>query len=396
MNVLVRLRHLVVAAGLAFVATVAMHVSPVPAADAATTVPAFDHIVTIMMENHSYNEIVGSSQAPYINSLAAQYGLATNYFGVAHPSLPNYLALTGGSTFGITTDCTTCFVNAPDIAVDRVEASGRTWKAYMESMPSPCFVGDSSPYAQKHDPFMYYDDIRLNSGECNKVVPYTALATDLASTSTTANYVWITPNLCNDMHDCSIGTGDAWLQSNVPTILNSPAFTTQNSLLVITFDEDDGTQGNQVATLVIAKSVAAGFRSAVRYDHYSLLKTIEASWGLAPLTTNDANEPAMTDFFGGTGAALPGAPTNVTAAAGRRSATVQWTPPTSDGGCAITAYTATSSPGGKTATVSGTATTATVTGLTNGVTYTFTVTATNCVGTGPSSVPSNPVTPTQR
>src|SRR5262249_46476611 len=142
-----------------------------PSAAATGSVPAFDHIFTIMMENHSYSEIIGNSSAPYINSLASQYGLASNYFAVAHPSLPNYLASTGASTFGITSDCTTCFVNAPNIAVDRVEASGRTWKGYMESMPSPCFVGDASPYAQKHDPFIYYDDIRLNSTECNKVVP---------------------------------------------------------------------------------------------------------------------------------------------------------------------------------------------------------------------------------
>ena len=111
---------------LAALAGFALH-TPAPVA-AAGSVPAFDHIFTIMMENHSYNEIIGSSQAPYINSLANQYGLATNYFGVSHPSLPNYLAATGGSTFGVTTDCTTCFQAQPNIAVDRVEASGRTWK----------------------------------------------------------------------------------------------------------------------------------------------------------------------------------------------------------------------------------------------------------------------------
>ena len=282
--------------GLAALGVVGVGASPAPAA-AAGTVPAFNHIFTIVMENHSYGQIIGSGSAPYINSLAAKYGLATNYFAVAHPSLPNYLALTGGSTFGITSDCTTCFVSAPNIAKDRVEASGRSWKAYMESMPRPCFVGDSYPYMQKHDPFIYFNDIRTNATECNKVVPYSTLATDLKSAGTTPNYAWITPNMCNDMHDCSVSTGDTWLKNNVPAILNSAAFTTQNSLLMITWDEDNGSSGNHVATLVIAKSVPAGFRSSVRYTHYSLLRTVESAWGLSPLTGNDGGASPMSDFF---------------------------------------------------------------------------------------------------
>src|SRR3989440_6368175 len=209
--------------GLAALGAFGVGASPAPAAG---TVPAFNHIFTIVMENHSYGQIIGSGSAPYINSLAARYGLATNYFAVTHPSLPNYLALTGGSTFGITSDCTTCFVSAPNIAVDRVEASGRTWKAYMESMPGPCFVGDSYPYMQKHDPFFYYDDIRTNPAECAKVVPYASLSSDLASAATTPNFVWVTPNMCDDTHDCPVATGDQWLSQNIPLILSSPAFTT--------------------------------------------------------------------------------------------------------------------------------------------------------------------------
>lgn len=350
-----------------------------------------------MMENHSYSEIIGNpSSAPYIHGLATQYGLGSNTFAVSHPSLPNYLAATGGSTFGITTDCTTCFVNAPNIAVDRVEASGRTWKAYMESMPSACFVGDSGEYAQKHNPFIYYDDIRLNSTECNKDVPYTQFSTDLASTATTPNYAWVTPNLIDDMHDGTIAQGDTWLSQNVPAILNSPAFKTQNSALVITWDEDDSTENNQVPTIVITSGMVNGtankpYDSFQPYTHYSLLKTVESAWGLAPLTSNDGGASPEGDFFGSP-STYPSAPQSVTATANkRRTATVTWTAPSSNGGCAITGYAVATSPlTNGTVTVTGTS--ATISGLTAGTTYTFSVAANNCNGSSPLSAPSNPIT----
>ena len=181
--------------------------------------------------------------------------------------------------------------------VDRLENARRSWKAYMESMPSACFVGDSGDlYQQKHNPFIYYDDIRTNAARCNKVVPFSELAGDLAQTSTTPNYIWITPNMCNDMHDCSVSKGDSWLNNNLPTIFNSPAWTTENSLLLITWDEGSS-DSDQVATLVMAPSVIPGFMSSVSYDHFSLLRTVEDAWGLPPLTAQDGNAVAMTDFW---------------------------------------------------------------------------------------------------
>lgn len=352
---------------------------------AATTVPAFDHIFTVMMENHAYDEIIGNSQAPYVNSLANQYGSGVNHFAVSHPSLPNYLASTGGSTFGITTDCTSCFVSAPNIAADRVEPSGRSWKAYMEGYPGNCFLGDSGEYAQKHDPFLYYNDIRLNSSECAKVVPYTNLAGDLASAATTPNYVWITPNLIDDMHDGTISQGDTWLSQNIPTILNSPAWTTQNSLLMIVWDEDDSSENNQVPMLVLQKSPTAGFRSSVSHSHYSMLSTIEQSWGLAPLTTNDSGSPSMSEYFTAPTATAPGAPTGVTAVLGHHgTATISWTAPANNGGCAIFDYTVAPSPQTGTITLTS-ATSVKLSGLQKGVSYTFTVSATNCAFTGPGA-----------
>jgi len=121
------------------------------ASGSSSTLPVFTHVFIIVMENHEYNEIIGSSSAPYTNSLAKQYALATQYDAVTHPSLPNYLSLTGASTFGITTDCEDCFVNQTNLA-DQIEASGRTWRAYMESMPSACDLTDSGTYAMWHNP----------------------------------------------------------------------------------------------------------------------------------------------------------------------------------------------------------------------------------------------------
>ena len=260
--------------------------------------PAFDHVFVVVMENHSYSEIIGNPAAPYINSLASSGASATNYYAVAHPSLPNYLALTGGATFGVASDCATCWVASGNLG-DRVEGVGKTWKTYMESIPSPCYVGDSSPYFQKHDPLIYFNDIRTSASRCQShVVGYTQLATDLRSTSSTPNYAFISPNICSDMHDCTIATGDQWLQRQVPGILASAAFKTQRSLLVLTWDEDDSSSSNHVPLILIGTGVAPGGRSAVTYNHYSLVHTIELALGLPTLTSNDANQAPITDLFG--------------------------------------------------------------------------------------------------
>jgi hypothetical protein len=240
------------------------------------------------MENKEYGSVIGSSSAPYINGLANTYGLATQDYAISHPSLPNYLALTAGSTFGITSDCTTCWVNSTNLA-DQIESSGRSWKAYMESMPSACLIGSSGTYVQKHDPWIYYNDIRTNTARCAAhVVPYTQFGPDMAN-GNVANFVWITPNLCNDMHDCSVGTGDTWLSQNVPTILNSSAYK-NGGVLFIVWDEGSTSAGcctdaagGHIALLVISPLGKAAFKSTTAETHYSLLRTIEDSWGLPEL-----------------------------------------------------------------------------------------------------------------
>lgn len=255
-----------------------------------------DHIVIIMMENKSYNEIVGSAYAPYINSLIRKYSFADNYFAISNPSLPNYIVLIGGSTFNITNDCTDCFIDSFNL-IDQLENVSKTWKAYMEDMPSSCFIGNSGKYAQKHNPFIYFNNIRNNPKRCQNIVPYTIFQSDIKTIVTTPNIAFISPNLCNDMHDCPVNTGDNWLAKNVPDILNSPAFTKKKSLLVITWDEGEKSGDNQVLTIFIGNTVKQGFISHVRYTHYSLLKTIENVWNISPLTTNVSNSITMYDML---------------------------------------------------------------------------------------------------
>ena len=266
-------------------------------------VPTFSHIFTIVMENKEYKTVIGNPHAPYLNSLASTYAVATQYYAITHPSLPNYLALTAGSTFSINSDCTDCFQQASNLA-DQIEASGHTWKAYMESMPSPCYVGNSADglYVQKHNPFLYYDDIRTNSNRCAAHdVPFTQFTTDL-SANRLPNYVWITPNMCHDTHICSIAVGDTWLSQVVPSILQSTAFT-QGGVLFITFDEGktrDGccndAMGGKVATLVISPLIKKGMHSTIVETHYSLLRTVEEAWKLAALG-EAAKSAAMTEYF---------------------------------------------------------------------------------------------------
>src|SRR6185437_15367710 len=274
--------------------------SPVPPPSSGG-VPTYAHVFLVVMENYAYGEIIGSSAAPYLNDLAQKGASGGQYFATDHPSLPNYAELTSGQSFpNATSDCdpsASCDSTAANIA-DRIEASGRSWKAYEESMGAPCTMATTGQYAARHNPFVYYTDITSNQARCQAhVVDYSNLAADLQSAPTTPNYAFITPNVCNDMHDCSIATGDAWLAAHMPAILQSSAFTTQPSLLVVVFDEDDGSQNNHVAMIAVGSGVKVGYTSQTNYNHYSLLKTIETSWQLASLTANDGAAAAMTDIF---------------------------------------------------------------------------------------------------
>lgn len=241
------------------------------------------HIAVIVMENEGYGDIVGSRSAPYINRLARRYALARNMYAIRHPSLPNYLALTGGSTFGISSDCTGCSVNATSIG-DQLDAANVSWKAYMEGIPHACFTGaGAGEYAKKHDPFMYYDSLRGDSSSCAHVVPISQLYGD-EHAHTLPRFIWITPNLCHDMHDCSVSTGDRFLSRLVPTLLRDLG---PNGLLFLTWDEgtsDAGccrlASGGHIATIVAGPGARHGARMKKATDHYSVLQTIEDLLGV--------------------------------------------------------------------------------------------------------------------
>jgi hypothetical protein len=220
------------------------------------------------MENRSFATAVAQ---PYTASLAARYAVATNYRAVAHPSLPNYLALAAGSTYGVTDDGYHS-LPAGGIGVQLTER-GLPWRAYMEGMTRGC-LDSPYPYALKHNPFAYL------GGACPPdVVPLTRLDADLAGA--TPAFTWITPDLCHDGHDCSSRQADDFLSSLVPRILASAAWR-DGGLLLITWDEDDGNAANRVATLVVAPALRAHATGAA-LDHYSLLATVEDRLGLPRL-----------------------------------------------------------------------------------------------------------------
>jgi len=238
------------------------------------------------MENKEGGDVVGTSVSPYVTALARRYAVATRSYAIRHPSLPNYLALTSGSTQGITDDCTDCHVSARNI-VDQLEAAGISWKAYMEDLPAPCSkVAAAGGYAKKHNPFMYYDDVARDRRRCNHVVGFDRLAADL-SRGTLPTFAFISPNLCHDTHDCAVATGDRFLSGLVPRLLRESG---PHGFVVLTWDEgtsDEGccvdAHGGRIATIVAGPDVRRHARGDRPVDHYGVLRTIERALGLRPL-----------------------------------------------------------------------------------------------------------------
>lgn len=244
------------------------------------------HVVEIVMENKEDADILGSRQAPYVNGLARRYGRATASFAITHPSLPNYLALTSGSTHGIAGDCTDCHVGGTNL-VDQLETARVSWNAYMEDLPRPCFRGaQSRGYAKKHDPFVYYDDVVGSPARCRHVVGFRGLAADVRA-GALPTFAFISPNLCHDSHDCAVSTGERFLARLVPSLLRELG---PHGFVVLTWDEGSsdrgccgGAHGGRIPTIVAGPDVRRGGRDRAPVDHYGVLRTIENALGLPPL-----------------------------------------------------------------------------------------------------------------
>lgn len=284
-------------------------------------VPAFDHVFVIVLENTDYSEVVGNTTyAPYMNSLFSQGALLTNYTGVYHPSDENYLALVGGDTY---TQGATYYPNINDPnghLGDILDAAGLSWKSYEQGMGTPCNMTNSydSHFHADDAPWANYTNISGNLSRCQAhLVDISQLAVDLQSSASTPKLDWVAADNWYNGEDAyystmSINTSlqaqDQFLSQYVPMLLNSPAWKNQKSLLVITYDESSkgswvssSSTYNSVVTVVLASQnlVKAGYQSSARYNHYNLLRTLEAAMGVGPVTANDQYAMPINDVFTG-------------------------------------------------------------------------------------------------
>ena len=261
-------------------------------ATAATPVPAFAHVVVIVFENKESRTVLGNRTAPTFNAYGRRYARLTRYYGVTHPSLPNYLALVSGSTQGITTNCTGCIVDAKSLA-DTIEASGRTWKTYAEGLPAPGFLGPfKGRYAKKHNPFAYFRGIAEDPVRRVRLVPLSQLGPDVRAEAL-PSFSLVVPDLCHSMHDCSVAVGDAWLRSQIGKFVKLP-----NTVVFVVFDEGSTSirGGGHTAALALGQAVRSGSRSTAVTNHYGILRTIEQAWGL-PLLGHSAHVAPITGIW---------------------------------------------------------------------------------------------------
>jgi acid phosphatase len=254
-------------------------------------------VVVVLEENHDYSSVIGNSAMPYLNGLATQYALATQYYADTHPSIGNYFMLTTGQIL-TNDDGSTATVSADNL-VRHLVTAGKTWKSYAEDLPSVGYTGpDNGGYVEHHNPFSYFSDVRGNAAQSQNLVPFTQFQSDL-NNGTLSDFSFVVPNLNDDAHDGTLAQADLWLLQNIAPVLTNAQF--QNGgLLIVVFDEagSDSTHGGgQVAMVMAGPNVKAGVQSSSFYQHENLLKAVTTYMGVDGNLGNAATAGAMSEFF---------------------------------------------------------------------------------------------------
>lgn len=254
---------------------------------AASAIPRYDHVVIAIMENENEEDIIGSANAPYINALAKSGALFTDSHGVTHPSQPNYIALFSGSTQGVTNDsCPKSFKSKANLASQLI-AANFSFAGYSEDMPSVGYTGCSSgKYVRKHNPWVNFNNVPKASNQ-----PFTAFPSNNFAALPTVSFV--VPNLCNDNHDCPTRTGDAWLKAKLDAYVQWAK--NNNSLLILTWDEDEFRAQNHITTIFVGAKVKPG-NYTNKITHYNILRTLEDMYGLSALG-NAYNATPITNIW---------------------------------------------------------------------------------------------------
>ncbi|HET9837169.1 MAG TPA: alkaline phosphatase family protein [Candidatus Angelobacter sp.] len=267
-----------------------------------------DHVFLVVLENHSFGEVFGNPAMPYLNSLASGHSMAADYFADAHPSIPNYFMLTTGKIQ--TLDDSFAGTVTDDNLVRSLNAVQKTWKAYIESLPSTGYTGpDTGTYLKHHNPFAYLSDVTSSPAQAANMVPFSQFSADMNS-GNLANFVYLLPDSQNDAHDCpgggttctddqKLAAADAWLKNNIDPLIKSPKF--GNSVLIVTFDESVPTDvsdgGGQVLTVLVGPHVKTAFRSSTMFQHQSVLRTMLQLLSASDMPGASASAPSMGEFF---------------------------------------------------------------------------------------------------
>lgn len=261
----------------------------------------FGYVFIVVEENANFGDVIANPALPYLNSLANQYGLAANYFANAHPSIPNYFELTTGHILTLIDASTPSdFPVSSENVVRDLLAAGKSWKSYAEDIPSVGYTGgDTGRYAVRHNPLAYFTDVQNDPTQLQNLVPFSQFAVD-RNAAKLPDFSFIVPNLCNDAHDCSLGTADTWLKTNVDPLIQSPQFQ-KDGLLIIVFDEADTLDftsgGGHVAAVIISPLAKRGYKSIAFYQHQSVLRLMLEGLGVTKLPGDAATAPAMWEFF---------------------------------------------------------------------------------------------------